>query len=420
MTESPSFSSSLLNDVRAILQEARGKAYAAANAAMVDAYWRIGRRIVEEEQGGAARAEYGSQLIRHLACALGEEFGRGMSVANLKNFRQFYLTFPDADKSYAVRSELSWTHWRLIMRVEDSQARDYYIGETARQGWSSRVLARAIETRSYQRFLQTPESDLPAHQKPNPQSRQGKNNAQTLLGVIKIPSTPQIRNILDKISAQTLFVVFAWVYQALQKGGYLKPFQSLENHLLVTLDGTQYYSSSTLHCQKCSIRTHNTGAVTYFHGAIVPVIVAPGVCEVISLAPEFITPQDGHQKQDCEIAAANRWVTAHACDFIEQKVTLLGDDLYSHQPMCEHALDAGMNFIFTCLPDSHAALYEWLNYLDGIGEVHTLESRQCNKRVQEIYRYRFVNKIPLRDTQPALEVNWCELTITRESDAKEL
>jgi hypothetical protein len=96
------------------------------------------------------------------------------------------------------------------------------------------------------------------------------------------------------------------------------------------------------------------------------------------LAPEFITPQDGHEKQDCEIAAAKRWVTAHACDFMEQKVTLLADDLYSHQPMCEHALDADMNFIFTCLPDSHPALYDWLNYLDGIGEVHTLEVRQRN------------------------------------------
>ena len=168
MTEPSSWPLNLLNDVRAILQEARGKAYTAANSAMVDAYWRIGRRIVEEEQGGSARAEYGSQLIRDLARALGEEFGRGMSVANLRNFRQFYLTFPDAGKHYALRSELSWTHWRLVMRVEDSQARNYYIEETARQGWSSRVLTRAIETRSYQRLLQAPEAGLPIAPKPNP------------------------------------------------------------------------------------------------------------------------------------------------------------------------------------------------------------------------------------------------------------
>jgi hypothetical protein len=83
-------------------------------------------------------------------------------------WRQFYLTFPDAEKSYALRSELSWTHWRLVMRIEDAQARDYYIEETARQGWSSRVLSRVIETRSYQRLLQSPEAGMSAHQKPNP------------------------------------------------------------------------------------------------------------------------------------------------------------------------------------------------------------------------------------------------------------
>lgn len=107
MTDLLSFSPGLLNDVRATLLEARKIAYAAANTAMVDAYWRISRRIVEEEQGGSTRAEYGSQLIRQLARALGEEFGRGVSVANLRNFRQFYLTFPDAGKHYTLRSELS-------------------------------------------------------------------------------------------------------------------------------------------------------------------------------------------------------------------------------------------------------------------------------------------------------------------------
>ena len=161
-------SSHLLDDVRAILHDARGKAYAATNAAMVDAYWRIGRRIVEEEQGGAARAEYGSQLIRHLARTLGDEIGRGMSVANLKNFRQFYLTFPDAGKRYTLRSELSWSHWRLVMRVENEPARDYYIKETARQQWTSRTLARAIETREFERLLQAPAPAAPANATPHP------------------------------------------------------------------------------------------------------------------------------------------------------------------------------------------------------------------------------------------------------------
>jgi predicted nuclease of restriction endonuclease-like (RecB) superfamily len=167
-TDLPYMPPRLLEDVRAILHDARGKAYSAANAAMVDAYWRIGQRIVEAEQGGAARAEYGSQLIRNLARALGEEFGRGMSVANLWNFRQFYLTFPEAGKLYALRRELSWTHWRLIMRVENPQAREYYIEETARQQWTSRVLERAIETRSFERLLKAPELATVATREPNP------------------------------------------------------------------------------------------------------------------------------------------------------------------------------------------------------------------------------------------------------------
>lgn len=158
----------LLDDVRAILRQARGQVYAAANAAMVEAYWQIGRRIVEEEQGGATRAEYGTQLIRNLSRDLAGEFGKGLSIANLKNFRQFYLTFPDAGKSYALRSELSWTHWRLVMRVENPQARDYYIAETARQQWSSRALERAIETRSYERLLKAPPTTELSPAKPSP------------------------------------------------------------------------------------------------------------------------------------------------------------------------------------------------------------------------------------------------------------
>ena len=160
---------SLVDDVRGILRQARGKAYAVVNTTMVEAYWRIGQRIVEEEQGGSARADYGSHLIRNLARALGEEFGKGISVANLKNFRLFYLTFPDAGKSYALRSQLSWTHWRLVMRVENPGARAYYIEETARQQWSSRALERAIQTRSFDRLLQAPQqSTTAATLSPNP------------------------------------------------------------------------------------------------------------------------------------------------------------------------------------------------------------------------------------------------------------
>lgn len=116
------------------------------------------------------------------------------------------------------------------------------------------------------------------------------------------PSVPQIRNILDQIAAQQLFGVFERVYQALQQGGYLKPFQCLGGHLLVILDGTQYFSSQKISCDQCSSRTHGNGRVSYFHSAILPVIVAPTQSQVIALAPEFICPQDGTDKPDCEVA----------------------------------------------------------------------------------------------------------------------
>jgi hypothetical protein len=249
------------------------------------------------------------------------------------------------------------------------------------------------------------------------ESHHGTSNAQSLFGMMKVPTVPQIRNIVDGIPATALSGVFHWVYQALKRGGHLKPFQYLGG-VLIALDGTQYFDSQALHCEHCSSRTHKNGTVTYFHSAILPVIVAPGQAPVISLAPEFITPQDGCEKQDSEVAAAKRWIAMHKAEFREQSVTFLGDDLYSRQPMCEAILDAGMNFIFTCLATSHSALYDRLGSLESTNEIRTLTIEQLNKSSKEVYRYRYVNQIALRGTQPALHVNWCELVVTRRSDDK--
>jgi hypothetical protein len=113
---------SFYNDIRQILQSARNRAYSAVNTAMVDTYWLIGKRIVEEEQQGKERAGYGQELIKNLSIELQSEFGKGFSVANLKNFRQFYLTFAGDKKGYTLCSQLSWSHIRLIMRIENEKA----------------------------------------------------------------------------------------------------------------------------------------------------------------------------------------------------------------------------------------------------------------------------------------------------------
>jgi hypothetical protein len=154
-------SANFFEEVRSILSTARQKAYAAINFAMVEAYWRIGRRIVEEEQRGEVRAGYGDYLIRELSRDLTQEFGKGFTIANLKNFRQFYQTFPDFQKSYTVRSQLTWSHYRLIMRVENSQARNWYIREAVEQNWSTRQLDRNISTSYYERLLLSSDNDQP-------------------------------------------------------------------------------------------------------------------------------------------------------------------------------------------------------------------------------------------------------------------
>src|ERR1019366_6575068 len=108
---------------------------------------------------------------------------------------------------------------------------------------------------------------------------------------------------------------------------------------------------------------HKSGEITYYHSAVTPVIVAPGRSEVIALRPEFITPQDGHTKQDCEIAAAKRWLTENTDRYLLGLVTLLGDDLYAHQPFCRQTLLHGFHYLFVCKPESHLTLYQWVNLL---------------------------------------------------------
>lgn len=147
--------SHLYEDISQILLEAKQKAYASINFEMVKAYWRVGKRIVEEEQLGEKRAEYGALLVKQLSERLTKQFGKGFSVANVWNFRQFYLTFPENQILYALRRELSWTHYRTIMRVDNPDARKYYITEAANQNWGTRQLERNISTLYYERLLST-------------------------------------------------------------------------------------------------------------------------------------------------------------------------------------------------------------------------------------------------------------------------
>lgn len=154
MSQSLSNEQQFFADIARILQTGRSQAYQAVNTAMVQTYWQLGQRLVEQEQQGEARAEYGKALITNLSRYLGDTFGKGFSVANLKNFRQLYLTYPDFDElaTHCV-ANLGWSHVRLIMRLENPAERSYYLQEASSQNWSTRLLERNIKSGYYRRVL---------------------------------------------------------------------------------------------------------------------------------------------------------------------------------------------------------------------------------------------------------------------------
>ena len=146
-------SNNYINEIKKILKNARQKAYTAVNSAMVEAYWEIGRRIVEEEQNGKERAEYGKEILQNLSKELTEEFGKGYSYRTLREIRQFYLMFSDFEKWRTVSAKLTWSHFQKVLRVSDEKARIFYLTEAAENMWSVRTLDRNISTLYYDRIV---------------------------------------------------------------------------------------------------------------------------------------------------------------------------------------------------------------------------------------------------------------------------
>lgn len=147
----------LISSIARIVEQARGQVRQTVNSAMVQSYWQIGHLIVEHEQQGESRAAYGKQQLQLLSQQLTEKLGKGFDVRNLRNMRAFYLTFPIRN---AVRTELSWTHYRSLLRVENPQARDWYLNEAIDQSWSARALDRQIQKLYYERLLASKDKAL--------------------------------------------------------------------------------------------------------------------------------------------------------------------------------------------------------------------------------------------------------------------
>ena len=193
----------------------------------------------------------------------------------------------------------------------------------------------------------------------------------------------------------------------MEAGGGLADFQGLGDHHLIALDGTEYHCSRKISCPNCCHRKRNDGSVEYYHQMVCGVLLAPGHERALPLAPAFISPQDGAEKQDCESRAARRWLAARGPGLAHLKPVYLGDDLYSRQPICESVQALGADFLFVAKPASHPTLMDWLS---GI-ELPSREDRVKKGRRFQTHRTRWLEAVPIRDGTDAALVNWLEIEI---------
>jgi hypothetical protein len=245
-------------------------------------------------------------------------------------------------------------------------------------------------------------------------TERGRSNAESLFALHEIPSDNQIRNLLDAVDPHNLRGVYREIVTELEDTGLLKGYRSYANQLLIVIDGTEYFSSKKIHCGQCNRQVLANGETRYFHRVLTPVIVQPGNARVIALEPEFIVPQDGQEKQDCELNAAKRWVGENAIWLAQQGVTILGDDLFSRSPFCRLLQEKKVHFLLVCKPDSHAELYQTVAFLERNAVLGSRVIRRWVGKYAEIDTYRYANLLRLYAQADAPLVNWVELTTTRE------
>ena len=223
----------IFQEIKEILQEAKNKVYKVANNAMVEAYWNIGRVIVEK-QGGKDKAEYGTALLKNLSKEMTKEFGKGFTLTNLKYMRQFYLTFP---KSHALSDQLSWTHYRILMRVENENARNFYLEESIKENWSTRQLERQITTLFYERILSSKNKNKVAQEiyKLEPQRKQPEDIIKDPY-VLEFLGLPENMDFLEKNLEQALIDHLQKFLLELGRG-----FSFVARQKRITFDGRHFY-----------------------------------------------------------------------------------------------------------------------------------------------------------------------------------
>jgi len=245
------------------------------------------------------------------------------------------------------------------------------------------------------------------------------SNCRTLFGMAAVPTDNHIRAMLDPVHPSHMQPVFDQALDVLHRRGGLASFGRLGERVLVALDGTEYFCSQKLACPQCLTRKRFNGQTESYHAmpgeplgsTLAATAVAPGHAMALPLMPEFIAPQDGAEKQDCERNAAKRWLSTHGERLKDLRPVYLGDDLFACQPVADAIRAAGGDFLLTAKPSSHKALYDFMQ--GATLDERTVTQKAAGKRLT--HRYRWFQNAPLRDGRDAMLVNWVGVTIT---DAK--
>jgi hypothetical protein len=233
-----------------------------------------------------------------------------------------------------------------------------------------------------------------------------EGNLHTIYGIERVPCDTHMRAILDPVSPKVLRPVFKSVFRQLQRGKALEAMTFLDGHYLLALDGTEYFSSKTIHCASCLRRVHRHGSITYAHQMLGAAIIHPDQRAVIPLMPEPIDNCDGTDKNDCERNAAKRFVAKLRQDHPHLKFIVTEDSLSSNAPHIETLHTYGLHYILGVKEGDHTYLFQQVQAAEHTGRVSYYERH--DRAVGLVHRFRFANDLPLNASHPDLRVNCIE------------
>ena len=233
-----------------------------------------------------------------------------------------------------------------------------------------------------------------------------EGNLHTIYGIERVPCDTHMREILDPVSPKVLRPLFKSIFRQLQRGKALEALMFLDGHYLLALDGTEYFSSKTIHCASCLHRVHRNGSITYVHQMLGAAIIHPDQRAVIPLMPEPIVNCDGTDKNDCERNAAKRFVAKLRQDHPHLKFIVTEDSLSSNAPHIETLHQYGCHYILGVKAGDHAYLFQQIEAAEHAGRVTYYERH--DRAAGLVHRFRFVNDVPLNASNPDVWGNCIE------------